>query len=164
MKRLIPVAFLIGLIACTGSPAGPSGNGANTFSPPARGLVGLPDVRVSGTKTATGYSYTVRITAQNGGTGAATISNAVLDFSAGGTIFTSVTVPDAFSSSSMAAGSTQTSRTITIADDVAGHPYAESLAATVTYDGGGAGTDKATRSTAVPGLPSGPTGPTSPSR
>jgi hypothetical protein len=75
----------------------------------------------------------------------------MLDVSAGGTLLASVTVADAFLSSAMAAGATQTARTITIRDDVAGHPYAESVTATVTYNGGGTGSETATRSTAVPG-------------
>ena len=151
MKRSRWFALVALLLSaqCGGSSSGP------TPSTPGRGRLVVTDLTVLGAKTSTGYSYTVRVTAQNTGNAVANISNTTLEFAAGGTTHGTLSLPDAFLSTAMTASSTQVSRTIHATDDVAGNPYADMVTVTVSYSGG-MGSENATKSVQVPPLPTPP--------
>lgn len=142
MKRLALALSIIAIAAgCGGgsSPTSPSPATPTTT----RAALQVTSLTAVGSKTATGYSYAVRVTVSNTGSAAATISNVDLTEFAAGAPFGTVALTNAFSAP-VQAGTEVTSRAITLTDD-RGQGYANRLDATVTY-GDSVGTLVATKS------------------
>jgi len=157
MKRAhsIRFALLLSLAACgggkSGTPAGPS----TTPPPAARANLSI-SLTVTGSRNGPGFIYAVRLTAQNTGSAAATISSLSLTVSAGTASGTATVAPaDAFSSLSIAAGATATSALMNLHDDEGTAGYANKVSAAVGYSDS-VGTNTATTSADVSALPAPP--------
>lgn len=148
-KHLVVAILAILVVQCGGSKAPTTPSTTNA----AKGTLVVNDVSVTGARTNTGFSYTIRITVQNTGNAVANISDTTLTFAAGGARFASVpSVREPFSTTAVNPGASLGSRTINVTDDNAGDPYADTMTVTVVY-AGGAGSENATKSVAVPTLP-----------
>jgi len=121
-----PCTFILIALAlsagCGNQSTGPTGNKAEL----AVSLTG-----VTGTRTDVGFSYSLTVHIDNKGSVAATVNNLTIALAAASALGTT-TVLNPFTGKVPAAGSMD-SRIITVTDDVAGHSYASTISAAVTF-------------------------------
>lgn len=156
-RSVIASSLLFTVAACggKGTPTAPSTSAA-------RASVSVTALTVSGSKTNTGYQYAVHASVQNNGSATATLDAVTVTLISGGASLGQATITTPFSNTALAAGGSTDTRNITVTDDIAGHPYAESLAIGIAYSDS-AGSQSASKTVSVPALPSAPAPPPQPS-
>jgi hypothetical protein len=151
MKRLIPAAFLLTLMAC-GSSAPPT----QPTPPAARAAVTIVGFSVTGVLAGTQYRYSIPFSLQNTGSAAATIVSVEFRVTVPGAAVGTATLTgtELFGSTSLAPGASTPRPTVNLTDTT-DRPFATSITAVVTFTDA-VGTNTATASADVPALPAPP--------
>jgi len=143
-------------IGCGGGSSSSSSSGTPTSPAVAKASLAVTSLTVQGVRTLTGYQYTVAIAVKESGGVALTVSSADFTLTAGGASIGAVQIDNAFASKVAATGSA-TSRSITISDDVVGHPYATKIDARLSFADDNSNAGSTTSSVDIPALPAVPT-------
>lgn len=153
MKRLIPAALLLTLMACGSSGAPPT---QPTPPPPARAAIVIVNFSVTSALSGTQYRYSIPFSLQNTGSAAATIVSVEFRVTVPGRGVGTATLTgtDLFGSSSLAPGASTPRPTVNLTDST-DSPSATSIMAVVTFTDP-VGTNTATASSDVPALPAPP--------
>jgi hypothetical protein len=145
-RRRLAVALALSFFALScgsKSPTEPGDQG--------RAAVNISGFTVTGSQTATGYRYSVRLTVQNTGAAQANLDSLKLSLLSAGRVYADITLTDAFANTNVAPDASMDSRTMNLTDDEPGAPFAESIAAVVIYRDSAGGLT-ATRTVSVPPL------------
>jgi hypothetical protein len=152
------VRLLIVGVALLSATCGKKSNGAipTTPTPTAqRASLALTVGNVSGSKTAAGYSYNFQVRWQETVGASATITSLVMTFSQGATVIGTIDGTSDIASKQVNANASS-ALNWTVTDDNAGHPFASSIRAVLTYSDS-IGSQTASATATVPSLPDAPT-------
>ena len=155
MKRIAALACLLIASTCGGSSPTAPGGGEST----GRAALAISVMTIEPERDGNGYAYTVRLTAQNTGQAAATLTSLSyrIVFPSGPAGTATLSIAEAFGSATIAAGASRSSADITLSAS-SNTQFASSITATLNYSDVGGGNTTG-RTETVPSLPSAPTPP-----